>query len=154
MCASTEKGVRERNLWAPGKSQLSARRTPFAHSRDVRCPCHLYSTHSHHLLTLRQTIFRRLPCSSCPPVNDQFKQFFSAAMATGEDGHGRFNNIICNVFAERARSTSPQSYNMYSFFLLHEVLFFSFTIICPQIPFLEKQKCHLFFFFYQYTCII
>jgi len=31
MCAGTEKGVRERNLWASGKSQLSARRTPRAH---------------------------------------------------------------------------------------------------------------------------
>lgn len=36
MCAGTEKGVCERNLWAPGKSQLSARRAPRAHSWDVR----------------------------------------------------------------------------------------------------------------------
>lgn len=38
MCAGTEKGVRERNLWAPGKSQLSARRTPRAHILGCRRP--------------------------------------------------------------------------------------------------------------------
>lgn len=152
MCASTEKGVRERNLWAPGKSQLSARRTPCAHSRDARSlptPSLLFPP------TAATTTPDDIPpFARAPPVrssvNDQFKQFFSVAM----HGDGRRRPrattdliiiIICDV---RAQHFTAVVYNVYSFFSFTR----GFAFICfyynvsTADPFSRKTKMSSFFF--------
>lgn len=60
MCAGTEKGVRERNLWASGKSQLSARRTPRAHILGTPATAHTASPRPDDIMFRLRTVGARL----------------------------------------------------------------------------------------------
>jgi len=86
MCAGTEKGVRERNLWASGKSQLSGRRTPRApHSWDARrCPRSVAAPRRYYIRSAR-VYGRRSPIR--PQKNRRRSR--TTAGVVGVSGRGR-----------------------------------------------------------------